>query len=110
MDQNEKRREGVTDADDTGLIAGEELITQAETLRPLLPREELHAVLPQGHAAHATIDRLHAELQQPKPDPSSIRKHVGFLRGIPEVEARIVNWWDDPGTQRFIASLTQIGL
>jgi hypothetical protein len=110
MDREKERREGVTDADDTGLVAGEELIAQAETLRPLLPREDLHAALPQGHAAHATIDRLHSELQGPKPDPSTIREHVGALRAIPEVEARILNWWDDPGTQRFIANLTQIGL
>ena len=31
-------REAVTSADGTGLIAGEELITQAETLLPLLDR------------------------------------------------------------------------
>jgi hypothetical protein len=31
-------REAVTSADATGLIAGEELITQAETLLPLLDR------------------------------------------------------------------------
>jgi hypothetical protein len=30
-------REGITDADATGLIAGEELITEAETILPTLP-------------------------------------------------------------------------
>jgi len=35
MDENNERRDGVDDADDTGLIAGEELITRAETLLPL---------------------------------------------------------------------------
>ena len=32
-----KLREGITDADATGLIAGEELITEAETILPTLP-------------------------------------------------------------------------
>lgn len=31
-------REEVTDADATGLVAGEELITEAETILPLLQR------------------------------------------------------------------------
>jgi hypothetical protein len=31
-------REGITDADATGLIAGEELITEAETILPILPQ------------------------------------------------------------------------
>lgn len=33
-------RDGVESADATGMIAGEELITQAETLLPLLDRPE----------------------------------------------------------------------
>ncbi|HVN68708.1 MAG TPA: hypothetical protein VMU38_03515 [Candidatus Binatia bacterium] len=103
-------REGVNDADATGLVAGEELITQAETLLPLLPREELHAALPAEHAAHATIDDLHAEMQSPAPNRENIETHVNNLRLLPELEARIANWWDDPNTQRFIGNLGQIGL
>jgi hypothetical protein len=34
-------REGIEDADATNMIAGEELITQAETLLPLLEGREL---------------------------------------------------------------------
>ena len=95
-------REGVISADATGMIASEEL--------PVLPHADLHAALPHGHAHHATIDRLHREITSPSPDRSSIEKHVGTLRGLPEVEAIITNWWDDPKTQRFIANLSQIGL
>lgn len=107
MDREEARREGVDAADDTGLIAGEELITRAETM---LPIEELHAALPGHHHAHETIDRLGAELAARRPDPQAIRRHVGALRALPELEARIVNWWDDPKTQRFIADIGQLGL
>ena len=68
--QNDLRKE-IEGADDTGLVAGEELITQAETMLPLLraqaavPADELHAALPPGHEAHATIDKLHAALSTP---------------------------------------------
>ena len=113
MDKEELRREGVLDADDTGMIAGEELITEAETLLPLrpdLPREQLHAALPEGHEAHETIDRLHEEIASEAPRSTSIRGHVGALRSLPELEATIANWWDDPKTQRFVSYLGQIGL
>lgn len=93
--------------DDTGMVAGEKLITEAETM---LPIEEMHAALPKKHPAHATIDNLHAELGTAKPNPQAIRKHVGALRSLPELEAIVANWWDAPVTQRFIASLGQIGL
>ncbi|HEY1654033.1 MAG TPA: hypothetical protein VGF86_02840 [Candidatus Tumulicola sp.] len=109
-------RDGVTDADATGLIAGEELITQAETLGPLLggrplpPSDDLHAALPAEHAAHETIDRLHAEVGSEAPNRDAIEGHVQRLRALPELEARIANWWEDPSTQRFVWNLSQIGL
>jgi hypothetical protein len=34
---SDDRREAVTSADDTGLISGEELITEAETILPTQP-------------------------------------------------------------------------
>jgi hypothetical protein len=108
-----KNREAVTSADDTGLIAGEELITEAETILPLerqLPHENLHAAIPPGHPAHSTIDNLRDELSGSAPDRRSIEKHVHSLRTTPELEAIVANWWDDPRTQRIIASLSQIGL
>jgi len=114
MDEKKDVRDGVLDADATGLIAGEELITEAETmlplLRPTLPREDLHAALPPGHAAHATIDKLHGELERSAPDRRSIEAHVGRLRSVPELEAGIATWWESPPTQRFISNLSQIGL
>lgn len=114
MDERQERRDAIEDADDTGLVAGEELITQAETmlplLRPDLPLEDLHAALPQGHAAHTTIDDLDAQLQGHLSDRAAIEEHVGTLRALPELEAIVTNWWDDPKTQRFIANLGQIGL
>jgi hypothetical protein len=107
-------RDGVTDADATGMVAGEELITEAETLlpllRPALPIDDLHKALPAEHGEHSTIDRLHAEVNAEQPDPSAIERHVGRLRALPELEAIVANWWDDPRVQRFVANLNQIGL
>lgn len=108
-------REGINDADATGMLAGEELITQAETVLPLtqpaeLPHERLHDALPEDHEAHATVDDLHAEIQKPKPNRQAIERHVARLRVLPEVEAIVVNWWDNPRTQRFFAELAQIGV
>jgi hypothetical protein len=93
--------------DDTGMVAGEKLITEAETL---LPVEKLHEALPEEHPAHAAIDELHAAVRSPKPDAQAIGKHVGALRMFPELEATVANWWDSPTTQRFVANISQIGL
>jgi|SRR5580698_449071 hypothetical protein len=108
-------REGITDADATGLIAGEQLITQAETMLPVaqrvaLPSEDLHSALPQTHAAHATIDALDAELAAERPNAAAIQEHVGTLRGLPELRDRIITWYEDPRVQRFVSDLGQIGI
>jgi hypothetical protein len=113
-DSQSNLRKEIEGADDTGLVAGEELITQAETMLPLLraqaavPADELHAALPPGHEAHATIDKLHAAIHANPLDHDAIHEHAGTLRAIPELEAIVANWWDDPKTQRFIAILGQI--
>lgn len=39
-DKENDRREAVTSADATGLIAGEELITEAETILPISPKQK----------------------------------------------------------------------
>ncbi len=108
-DRLENLRKEVTGADDTGMIAGEELVARVET-RPVVPHEHLHAALPPDHPAHATIDALHAEMRSASPDRGKIEAHVGRLRGIPELEATVVTWWERPAVQRFVADLGQIGL
>ena len=93
--------------DDTGMVEGEKLITEAETMLPL---ERLHEALPDEHPAHATIDQLHAEFAASKPNAQAIHTHVGALRAVPQLEAIVANWWESPSTQRFVATLGQIGL
>jgi hypothetical protein len=118
MDEKRKEeiREGVDAADATGMVAGEELITEAQTLIPVLrqqaalPHKDLHAALPVGHHAHAVIDELHAEIQRPTPSHDAIKRHTTHLRALPELEAIIVTWWDNPKTQRFVDTLAQIGV
>jgi hypothetical protein len=108
-DRLENLRKEVTGADDTGMIASEQFAAEAET-RPVVPHEDLHAALPREHPAHSIIDALHAEMRSPSPDRRKIEAHVGQLRGIPELEATIVSWWEKPAVQRVIGNLGQIGL
>lgn len=107
-------REGIADADATGMVSDEEAITAAETLLPLeaspVPREQMHDALPAEHPAHATIDRLHAEVESSQPNRTEIEGHVKQLRALPELEAIVANWWESPTTQRFVWNLSQIGL
>jgi hypothetical protein len=116
MDEKSDLQKEIGAADATGLVAGEELITQAETMLPILrlerglPRADLHAALPQDHAAHVAIDNLHAEVSKPAPNRQAVEEHVHRLRLLPELEAIVVNWWDDPKVQRFFGDLGQIGV
>jgi hypothetical protein len=107
MDEKSNRRQGVEDADATGMVAGEELITQAETMLPIL---KLHDALPKEHRGHAAIDELHGELKRNAPDRGVVEGHVQRLKLLPELEAIVVNWWDDPRTQRIFGDLGQIGV
>ncbi len=78
--------------------------------RPQLPYDELHAAIGDDPAARNELDALRAHLDHPAPDPERLRGHVDALRGVGDVEARIANWWDDPGTQRWIMTITSAGL
>ncbi len=106
--RKENLREEVTGADDTGMIANEEFITAAGT-QPVVPHEDFHAALPAGHPGHAEIDGLRAEMGSQSPDRRKIEEHAERLRGIPELEAAFLSWWERPAVQRFIADLGQIG-
>jgi hypothetical protein len=77
---------------------------------PHPPYDELRAAL--GDDAHGaeSVDALHDELHSDQPDPAAVERHAGLLRGIPVLEARVANWWDDPNTQRWVKALTDAGL
>jgi hypothetical protein len=77
---------------------------------PHPPYDELRAALGDEHDGAASIDALHDELHAPAPDAGAVTTHAWRLRGIPVIEARIANWWDDPDTQRWIKALTDAGV
>lgn len=108
------RRDAVEAADATGMVAGQQMITDAETMLPTMresfPGSELRSALPQSHPAQETISALEGELEKPMPSRASIERHVGALRGVRELEAVVANWFDSPSVQTIIADLTQIGL
>jgi hypothetical protein len=77
---------------------------------PHPPYDDLRAALGDDAGAVVSIDALQAEMHSAEPDPAAVRQHAGVLRGIPVLEARIANWWDDPSTQRWVKALSDAGL
>jgi hypothetical protein len=77
---------------------------------PHPPYDELRAALGDQHEASPSVDALQAELEAPKPNAQAVTVHASRLRGIPVVEARIANWWDDPATQSWVKAITDAGL
>ena len=77
---------------------------------PHPPYDELRAAAGDHPQAGESVDALQAELHADEPDPAAVRHHTGILRGVPVLEARIANWWDDPNTQRWVKAITDAGL
>ncbi|MDQ6927014.1 MAG: hypothetical protein M3154_12385 [Candidatus Eremiobacteraeota bacterium] len=77
---------------------------------PHPPYDEIRAAAGNDPQATRAVDALHAELHAVEPDPAAVERHAGLLRGIPVLEARIANWWDDPDTQRWVKAITDAGL
>ena len=77
---------------------------------PHPPYDELRSALGDSHEAATSVDALDAQLHSDAPDVHAVRDHATRLRGIPVVEARIANWWDDPETQRWVKALTDAGV
>ena len=77
---------------------------------PHPPYDELRAAAGADPAAARSVDALHDALHAEKPDPAAVREHASVLRAIPQLEARIANWWEDPNTQRWVLIITETGL
>jgi hypothetical protein len=77
---------------------------------PHPPYDELRTAAGDDASAARSVDALHAELHADEPDRAAVAHHAGLLRGIPVLEARIANWWDDPDTQRWVKAITDAGL
>lgn len=77
---------------------------------PHPPYEELHAAVTGDPQAAQSVEALRAQMIAEKPDAAAVERHAGVLRGIPVLEARIANWWDDPDTQRWVKAIADAGL
>jgi hypothetical protein len=49
-------------------------------------------------------------MESPVPDAKAVERHASLLRAFPELEARIANWWDSPGTQSWLLAITNANL
>ena len=79
-----------------------------ETPHP--PYDEFRTAAADDQQATQSVDALQSELHAAEPDPVAVERHANILRGIPVLEARIANWWDDPDTQRWVKAITDAGL
>jgi hypothetical protein len=77
---------------------------------PHPPYDELHAAVTNDPQAARSVEELRAQMSADKPDAAAVEQHAGLLRGIPVLEARVANWWDDPDTQRWVKAITDSGL
>jgi hypothetical protein len=77
---------------------------------PHPPYDELRAALGDAHESVPSVDALRDALTADTPDAATVAEHAARLRGIPVIEARIANWWDDPDTQRWVKALTDAGV
>jgi hypothetical protein len=103
MDKTDEIREEVEAADDTGMVANQQLLAT-------FPAETLHEALPPSHGAHATIDQLQAELGKDAPSAATVKQHASALRSVPELESTFATWWDNPITQRIVFGLSHLGI
>ena len=78
---------------------------------PHPPYDELRAAAG-GDAHAAALGRCAARRRctRTEPDPAASSGTPNALRGIPVLEARIANWWDDPNTQRWVKAISDAGL
>jgi hypothetical protein len=77
---------------------------------PQPPFDELRDALGDHPTGNAALDELHAALDQEKAPAHKVHGIVDRLRAIPVIEARILDWWEDPATQRWVMNLSNSGL
>jgi hypothetical protein len=77
---------------------------------PQPPFDELHDALGDHPAGKAALEELHATLGDGGAQAHTVRGLVERLRAIPVIEARILDWWENPATQRWVMNLSNSGL
>jgi hypothetical protein len=77
---------------------------------PHPPYHQLKTALGNDLAACDHVDQLQEQLVGPHPNPRTIAATVSTLSRIKTIEAVILNWWDSPTTQEWIAALSDAGL
>ncbi len=82
----------------------------SENQPPKLPLDDLKSALGEHPEGHAALDDLHAAMNDTAPRIVHVHAAVDRLRAIPEIEARVANWFDSPDVQRWIYALSETGL
>jgi hypothetical protein len=77
---------------------------------PQLPYDQLRAHVEHDAKAHQSLDALRSATTQPEAERSHVERHVGILRAIPAIAATVENWYEQPATQAWLKTLSDIGL
>jgi len=77
---------------------------------PQLPYDQLRARLELDAPANQSLEALRSATTQPEAERSHVEQHVGILRAIPAITAIVENWYEQPATQAWLKTLSDIGL
>ena len=77
---------------------------------PHLPYDELRAHAGDDPQVHTSLDAIQTALREPRAERSHVQEHIDILRGVPAIAATIENWYEQPSTQSWLKTLSDIGL
>jgi hypothetical protein len=77
---------------------------------PQLPYDELRAGAGDNKQAQQSVDALRSALNEHEAERSHVEQHVGVLRAVPALTALVENWYEQPSTQNWLKTLSDIGL
>ena len=85
-------------------------MSEPDSNAPHPPYDELRSALGDTPEHLAAVDDLHAAMNETKPQHARVRASVDRVRSIPELEARVANWFDSPSVQKWLYALSETGL
>jgi hypothetical protein len=77
---------------------------------PQFPYDEMHAHVQHDPQASQSLDALRSATTQPEAERSHVEQHLGILRRIPALTAILENWYEQPATQQWLKTISDIGL
>ncbi|HTV73852.1 MAG TPA: hypothetical protein VME66_09125 [Candidatus Acidoferrales bacterium] len=77
---------------------------------PQFPYDQMQSHVQDDPQASQSLDALRSATTQPEAERSHVEQHLGILRGVPAVVPILENWYEQPATQAWLKTLSDIGL